>query len=240
MKFTQTEYGNSKEILMFKDHYVPMSVVMDDSGITADANGKKIVPKGTLVGGASASIFADRSQKVRIAHDYAKLETAMTGDNNDVMLTAKADGTAGADISLTLMDPAGNSKELSVGVSGKDIVASLATSSSGAITTTASELIAAINGNADAAALVTASLKGSDTGAGVVTALAKTSLSNSAVTGVSVIDGVLLDDVDVTYGPKTCSLLIHGFVKTDALPASPTSAQKAAFASGMQISFIEH
>lgn len=133
MKFIQTEYGNGAEILMFKDHYVSLSAVMDDTGITADANGKKIVPKGTLVGGASASVFADRSQRLRVSVD-----------------------------------------------------------------------------------------------------------SGGSLSGPAIIDGLLLEDVDVTYGPKACALLIHGFVKTDALPSDPTATQKAAFAPDMQISFIEH
>lgn len=34
-------------------------------------------------------------------------------------------------------------------------------------------------------------------------------------------EGVLLENVDVTYGPKQGAMLIHGFVKLSALPAVP-------------------
>lgn len=51
MKFTVTNYGNRKEILKFPDHYVALSVTVDDTGITTNSDGKKIVPAGTIVGG---------------------------------------------------------------------------------------------------------------------------------------------------------------------------------------------
>lgn len=50
-KFVETIYTNSKEILKFPDHYVNAAVTVDDTGVTANADGKKIVPAGTIVGG---------------------------------------------------------------------------------------------------------------------------------------------------------------------------------------------
>lgn len=50
-KFTVTNFGTPKQILKFPDHYVALAVTVDDTGITADANGKKIVPAGTILGG---------------------------------------------------------------------------------------------------------------------------------------------------------------------------------------------
>ena len=69
MKFTQTTYGNKKGILRFPDHYVAVPVTVDDSGVTANGDGKKIVPAGTLVGGG---VLADPTAKV------AALNTAAT------------------------------------------------------------------------------------------------------------------------------------------------------------------
>lgn len=51
MKFVQTDYGNKKEILKFPDHYVNLAITVDDTGITVNADGKKIVPAGTIIGG---------------------------------------------------------------------------------------------------------------------------------------------------------------------------------------------
>lgn len=50
MKFTQTSYGNKKEILKFADHFVSIGVKVDATGIVADADGRKIIPAGTIVG----------------------------------------------------------------------------------------------------------------------------------------------------------------------------------------------
>ncbi|RJX41793.1 hypothetical protein D3P09_02320 [Paenibacillus pinisoli] len=50
-KFVTTTYGNRKEILKFPDHYVNMPITVDNAGVTANADGKKIVPAGTILGG---------------------------------------------------------------------------------------------------------------------------------------------------------------------------------------------
>jgi hypothetical protein len=110
----------------------------------------------------------------------ASLTTNMTGANNDVVLTARDGGTAGNAITLALIDPAGNDAALDVNVTGGDIVASLATGPGGAITTTASQLLAAIAADSAANALVSGALKTGNSGAGVVTALAETPLAGGA------------------------------------------------------------
>lgn len=55
MKMVITEYGTAKTILKFADHVVSMSVMVDDIGITANSEGKKIVPAGTIIGGGFIS-----------------------------------------------------------------------------------------------------------------------------------------------------------------------------------------
>ncbi|MBY0122161.1 hypothetical protein [Bacillus sp. S/N-304-OC-R1] len=60
-KFVETQYTNNKGILKFPDHYVNLTVTVSDSGISANAEGKKIVPAGTILGGgflASESVLA--------------------------------------------------------------------------------------------------------------------------------------------------------------------------------------
>lgn len=128
----------------------------------------------TLSNGASV-IVKEVDQRVFTA---ATLSTSMTGTNNDVTLTAVTAGTSGNSITLTLVDPSANDQAISVSVDGTDITVNLATDGGGSITTTATQLIAAIEGNAAASALVTIDNKGSDNGSGVVTAL-----SESALTG---------------------------------------------------------
>lgn len=110
-KFVETEYMSTKEILKFPDHYVAIPVMVDDAGVTPDESGKKIVKKGTIVGGKTGSVF----------------------DSLDVPVVDK------------------------VAVNGDTVTADGA-------------------------------------------------------------EGVLMYDVDVTYGPKDGAMIVHGFIKIDALP----------------------
>lgn len=64
MKFVQTDYLNKKNILKFPDHVIAIAVTVDDTGIVANSDGKKIVPAGTNVGGVSASVLANEDQLV--------------------------------------------------------------------------------------------------------------------------------------------------------------------------------
>ena len=63
-KYIEREYINKKEILKFPDHYVAMAVLVDDTGIIANSDGKKIVPAGTIVGGVGGSTIKDDTKKV--------------------------------------------------------------------------------------------------------------------------------------------------------------------------------
>lgn len=118
MKVTETPvYGVPKNILKYVDHYFPESVMVSDAGITADpTTGKKIVPAGTIMGGATKSIRVDREEMV---------------------VEKNGDGVTGA-----------------------------------------------------AGAAVDA-------------------------------EGVLLEDVDVTYGPNAGTLVTHGYIDLDKLPEPP-------------------
>lgn len=61
-KFVETSYTNSKVILKFPNHSIQLAVTVSDEGITANADGKKIVPAGTIIGGAGEDSFlADKS-----------------------------------------------------------------------------------------------------------------------------------------------------------------------------------
>ncbi|MBH0330121.1 prophage protein [Brevibacillus brevis] len=83
-KFTVTNYTNKKEILKFPDHYVNVAVTLDATGITANAEGRKIVPAGTILGGG---VLADPSK-------LAKKATTGTG-------TTDAEGVLFSDTDVT-------------------------------------------------------------------------------------------------------------------------------------------
>lgn len=89
MKYVETTYGNGKEILKFPDHYVAVAVTVDDTGIVANADGKKIVPKGTVIGGVGGAVLADPTLPVA-AENSATAEGVLF---NDVDVTyGKASG----------------------------------------------------------------------------------------------------------------------------------------------------
>jgi hypothetical protein len=127
----------------------------------------------------------------------ASLTTAMTGTNNDIVLTSR--WNAGKTIALTLVDPGTPNSDPSISVDEQngEIVVQLRRAGS-AIATTLDELICLINGshpsknnqqvtpgeqislqkhNPAAARLAHATRSGADDGTGVVTALARTALS---------------------------------------------------------------
>ena len=96
-----------------------------------------------------------------------------------VQLFSKAWGHEGGNlITAEFKDPGAPSSPLSVSVDGYDITVNLATNDSGALTSTAAQVVAAINGNAAASALVDAYTYAGNAGAGVAPARARVQLSD--------------------------------------------------------------
>ena len=106
----------------------------------------------------------------------ATLATGVVGSNNALTWTSELAGELGNEIAIELVDPESNSSALAITVDGRKITVSLATSNVGAITTTATALIAAIAADEDAAALVSVDDTGANTGAGAVAAMDTTFL----------------------------------------------------------------
>lgn len=231
MKFKKTTFAGIAEILKFPDSYTSLAVMMDDNGIVADADGKKIVQKGTIVGGAAAPVLTDITQKVRkknTASVAATLATGVVGNNNAITFTAKTAGTAGNGIKVQLKDPAAASQALSVSIAGDTIVVSLATSGASAITSTAADIITAVNAHLTAKTLVSAANTGASTGAGVVVAVAATALAGGTDGSAKDAEGVLLNDVDVTSGAAPATMIIQGYLAKNKLPEAPAAEAIAA------------
>lgn len=62
MKVVQTEYGTSIDILFNLDPYTARPIMVDDEGIEAGENGKKIVPAGSILN-AEGAIVNDATAK---------------------------------------------------------------------------------------------------------------------------------------------------------------------------------
>jgi hypothetical protein len=93
--------------------------------------------------------------------------TGTVGANNGLTYTSVVPGDG---VQINLINPGGNSKSLAVSVAGTTVNVSLATSSVGAITSTAAQVDTAIGANTAANALVSVANTGASTGAGVVAA----------------------------------------------------------------------
>ena len=109
----------------------------------------------------------------------ASLTTALTGTNNDLVFTSKFQGVQGNTTRIRYV-VAGNNTPLTIAVSGQDITVNVATDGGGLATSTAAQVMAAVNADASAKKLVTASLAAGNDGTGVVTALAYTNLTGGA------------------------------------------------------------
>lgn len=107
----------------------------------------------------------------------ATVKTGLVGENNAIQWTARQGGEDGNDLSVTIVDPAGNNVALSVDVDGDEIVVTGATDGSSNLTSTAADVIAAIKEHDTASQLVTVANSGSSNGTGVVKAVAKTNLA---------------------------------------------------------------
>ena len=112
----------------------------------------------------------------------ATLTTSLVGDNNDLVYTALGSGADGNDITVAYVDPSGASQSLSVVVTGTDIAVNLATDGEGDITTTAGDIITAIEADEDADALVSVANAAANDGTGVVTEMSETALAGGANT----------------------------------------------------------
>ncbi len=112
----------------------------------------------------------------------ATLTTSLSGSNNDLVFTARVGGTVGNATTIKYTDPGGDGS-ISIGVSGTDITVTLAYGS-GAITSTAADVEAAIEADSDAVALVSIVNASSNDGTGLVTAMGETALTGGSDTGV--------------------------------------------------------
>lgn len=160
----------------------------DTSSLTATMAPAVPVP---LVVGTLGDLRELSGAGIPDASAQAVLTINPTGDDNGLIFTAVAYGAPGNDISIEYLDPAANDAALAVSVLGTKISVSLATGSGGAITSTAADVLAAIEASAAASDLVTGAIMTADSGvaddgSGIVTAMALAPLVDGAGIGVNV------------------------------------------------------
>lgn len=107
----------------------------------------------------------------------ATLVTGTEGNNDAILWTAKGVGTAGNNISVEIVDPSANDASLEVTVSTNKITVSLATDGTGTITSTATEVIAAIEAHERASDMVTVENSGASDGSGTMATATEANLT---------------------------------------------------------------
>jgi hypothetical protein len=102
-----------------------------------------------------------------------------TNQGRAVVVRSEAWGHEGGnDLSVALLNPGTPNSPLSVAVAGNDITVNLATSDAGALTSTAAQVVTALNASPAASALIHAHTYRGNVGGGVVQAQAATALSD--------------------------------------------------------------
>ncbi len=171
---------------------------------------------------ALAAEFPNISEIVELPYQtngYQRLAQALFGNANQnrVGIDSKAWGHEGGnDISVAMTNPGVANSPLSVSVDGDAIAVSLATDSSGAVTSTAAQVVAAINASPAASALVTAYTYRGNAGTGVV-----------APASANLTDG-LNAPATVERGPQKVYAIRIGKVRDGSKPGVLAYAQEHA------------
>jgi hypothetical protein len=130
----------------------------------------------SAVSGLSAALFRDEPEEYVV--------TANLGSNRDICFASKNGTDASVEIIVS-----GNNTPLSISDSGTKITINSATNSGGVATSTAAQIVAAFNADAEAAALFTARLPPGSTGTGVTGAMSETTAADGvAETGLACTD----------------------------------------------------
>ncbi|MCW1887718.1 hypothetical protein OKA04_23475 [Luteolibacter flavescens] len=139
----------------------------------------------TAAGGGAGTPALTRTQAAPVDLDlagastttFAVMETNLSGTNDDLSFTSKLPGRLGNDVRVRYQHPNLSNQSTAVQVEGRDITVLLATDGSAVITSTATQVKAAIDGHAEASKLVTVANKAGNTGAGLVQTMAFTALA---------------------------------------------------------------
>ena len=158
------------------------NVIVDRLDVSQRGKGTLIIAD--LARGRPIGAF-DMSTGGSPSNPFAVLQTGATADNNAIVWTAKQSGRPGEQIRIRLV-AAGENQSLSISVQpattldpNKTITVPLATDSLGRITTTAAQLMAAIQGNSAANALVGVANGPGSNGTGKVVTLPTTNLNGT-------------------------------------------------------------
>ena len=172
------------------------------NGVYAPILPTKRIPLSVLL--TAAGITEGKLRSLRYSTDTrATLTTDLAGSDNNITFMALSPGTDGNKISIEYIKPAANNTPLSITVATEEtavhIQVTLATNEDEQIDTDAQTLAEAI-AEYESVYWITASIKDGETGAGLLTVMAKTYLAGGSG------DGTMTDMERVTYSQYLQSL----------------------------------
>lgn len=151
----------------------------------------RVLP-GAAVSGPGVAIQSDALGRAipAAAAVAAQLSTGVQANDNALQWTAVSTGTGGNSITIAITNPGGTAAAEVVTVSSNAISVAGRTSG-GVLTSTAAEIIAAIEASTAASALVTVNNEGVSDGSGTVVAFSATNLTGGASSGGTATSGLV-------------------------------------------------
>lgn len=215
--------GFDKELLLYGEGYIGKPVTLDQNsgGVITTDKGRKIIPQGVYLYGASNSLITNPQQMAVVVAPTSAKATVTIGTK--LVVTAKAEGDVAIDVELKK----GTTKKISAEATASKVTVNLAVDKNDNITSSYGDVVKAINSNIDANTLVVASLAAEADADVVAVAGTGTTASGGATTVASDIDGVLLHSIDVTDGEATGAMMIAGYINMDNMPEVPGAAVMA-------------
>jgi len=225
--FKQTPIaGMEDSILYFTENYVAKPIMLDKTtitGLTANADGKFIIPRGTFLTGTAGSLKERPNQIAKQA-----VFTGVAG-TLDLLTYVHIEDKQESDRVLTfkVTKPAKATTTATVAVNGLNIEIKVANDGTN-ILTTLGDIVTLINGNMEANSLCVASLTDETKADTVATEVASAVTAGGANdTGTGDVDGILMHSVDVTDGEATGALMLAGFVDLDKIDIEPSTNFKS-------------
>ena len=182
--YLTTALGGAETVVCTSGKYIPVTMCIGamDWNLDATWETNKIM---LLRDSAKRTIMKQKNwtatANLALATTCARLTTALVGDNNDTTWTHTGGGTAGngatGGYTVTYTDPGGATATLGIVITGNDIVVNLGRAAS-AIDTTALAIVNLAGANKILQERgVTAEIKATEDGSGLVTEMAKANLA---------------------------------------------------------------
>jgi len=231
--------GFDKTLVLFGEGYVGKPVTVNGntiSGLTANAAGKKIIPQGTYLTGATSSLL-DNPQQLAVQSTVSETKATATV-NTAFTITAKESGALVYTISLVKgtkgvpVNPKDTTMKASVAYTAatNKFVVTLQVDEIGTIYATYGDVVAALNNDLTANSFIVAAMANGvdETTVAAVTSADVATAGGAAEVVTGIIDGILLHSIDVTNGEAIGTLMIAGYVNVDNLATEPSTAVKSA------------